>query len=246
MKNYTMIQNEIAQDKSLSFEARGLLMMMLTFPNDWNFSIPGLMSLTDKSEATVTKYVGELKAAGYIEQVKVRNKAGQFSAYDWTVRETPEPTKNRASEICAVGADGIKNRAPEKPSLGNLYHIQINNTNKGINTTNDSKEKSIKEKADPFEALLVPLNPDLRDAFREFLKMRKAIKAPMTERALALAIKKANDLSGGDPDKAKAIVEQSIMNSWKGLFPLKDEGKAKTAPIYENPFTKLRREEGFE
>ena len=57
--------------------------------------------------------------------------------------------------------------------------------------------------------------------------MRKQIKAPMTDRAIELAIKKLEQLSGGDNDKAIEIINQSIMNSWKGLFELKQD-KPKT------------------
>ncbi len=76
--------------------------------------------------------------------------------------------------------------------------------------------------------------------------MRKAIKAPLTDRALSLAIKKAFDLAGGDEATVKAIVEQSILNSWKGVYALKDDdsrGKAYTAPINgtENQLDRLTR-----
>ena len=56
--------------------------------------------------------------------------------------------------------------------------------------------------------------------------MRKKIKKPMTDRAVELAIKKLNELSGGDNDIAIKIIEQSVMNSWQGLFPLKEEAKS--------------------
>ena len=58
--------------------------------------------------------------------------------------------------------------------------------------------------------------------------MRKQIKKPLaTDRAIELAIKKLDKLSGGDNDKAIEILNQSILNSWQGLFPLKDENTSK-------------------
>lgn len=65
-------------------------------------------------------------------------------------------------------------------------------------------------------------NRILDQAFSDYVDMRKQIKAPMTDRAVEMAIKKLTALSGGDSDVAVKILEQSIMNSWKGLFPLKD------------------------
>ncbi len=55
--------------------------------------------------------------------------------------------------------------------------------------------------------------------------MRKKMKAPPTEHAQDLLVRKIIKLRGEGHDP-EAVVEQSIMNSWKGLFPLKDtEGK---------------------
>ena len=61
----------------------------------------------------------------------------------------------------------------------------------------------------------------LNQAFLDYIAMRKKIKSPMTDRAIQLAIKNLENLSGGDNDLAIQILEQSIMNSWKGLFELK-------------------------
>lgn len=69
---------------------------------------------------------------------------------------------------------------------------------------------------------------ELRVLFQEFIKMRKMIRAPLTNYALKLAINKTEKLSGGDIEKAKRIVEQSIERSWKGLFDVPDEVKQKS------------------
>ncbi len=59
------------------------------------------------------------------------------------------------------------------------------------------------------------------EAWQEYLKMRKKIKSPLTEYGEKLAIKRLEVLreSGQDP---QAVIEQSILFSWRGLFPVKD------------------------
>lgn len=64
---------------------------------------------------------------------------------------------------------------------------------------------------------------ELNKAFLDYIEMRKKLKKPMTERAIELAINKLENLSNGDTVTKIAILEQSIMNSWQGLFPLKAE-----------------------
>ena len=70
-----------------------------------------------------------------------------------------------------------------------------------------------------------PNDEKLDKAFADYVAMRKQIKKPLTERAVELAMKKLAELSNGDNDMAVKIIEQSIMNSWQGLFPLKDDNK---------------------
>jgi hypothetical protein len=57
---------------------------------------------------------------------------------------------------------------------------------------------------------------------KEFEQMRKEIKAPMSAKAKELLVAKLQRLAGDDTDLKIEILNQSIMNSWKGVFALKD------------------------
>ena len=98
------------------------------------------------------------------------------------------------------------------------------------NITNNKKEKEInKNKGYTFEEVLesVPVileNPPLMDAFKEFIKMRKVMKKPLTERALKINVNEAYELGNGDAEQMRLIVEQSIAHSWIGMFPLHNKG----------------------
>ena len=127
------------------------------------------------------------------------------------------------------------------------------NTNKNINNKNIKEDKNKEsKKAMSFDEILdsvhvIADNPDLRDTFIEYIKMRKLIKHPLTDKALKLNINKAYELSRGDPIIMQKLVEQSISRSYRGIFPL-DEEKAKPQPKqqeYENPFTQWRKEHGY-
>ena len=97
----------------------------------------------------------------------------------------------------------------------------------------NSKDKGSKEKDSIKSPKRVtayfPNDESLNQAFLDYLEMRKQIKKPMTDRAVELAIKKLKELSAlpfsnsMDNDLAIQILNQSIMNSWQGLFPLKDQ-----------------------
>jgi len=65
---------------------------------------------------------------------------------------------------------------------------------------------------------------DFEKTLQDFSDMRKKIKAPMTEYAIKLLLKKLDTMSGGNDNIKIQILEQSIMNSWKGVFELKEGG----------------------
>lgn len=87
------------------------------------------------------------------------------------------------------------------------------------------KKKEIKNKEPFFD------NVTLCNAFEEYISFRKQIKAPMTDRAIELAKDKLLKLGSTDAERI-AILNQSIMQGWKGLFPLKEE-KGKEQPRYD-------------
>lgn len=63
-------------------------------------------------------------------------------------------------------------------------------------------------------------DPELIETLKEFVKFRKKIKSPMTDRAIELMLGQLNKLTNDDGEKV-AILNQSIVNSWKGVFALK-------------------------
>ena len=87
------------------------------------------------------------------------------------------------------------------------------------------------------ETVYYPDDEKLNQAFADFVDMRKKIKKPMTERAVTLAMNKLKKLSevpfadSMDNDLAIQILEQSTMNCWQDLYPLKDNGNKRSSSV---------------
>ena len=64
---------------------------------------------------------------------------------------------------------------------------------------------------------------ELKNLYYEFIKMRKLIKSPMTDRALITLIDKVNSLEPVSIERRKQLLENSIVNNWKSVYPLKDD-----------------------
>ena len=122
----------------------------------------------------------------------------------------------------------------QKSSLPLNKNVKENNTiNNTINNTfNIKKERKKKTGYDEIIDSLVE-NDELKDTLREFIKMRKMIKAPMTDKALKLLITKVTKM--GDVETQIEILNQSIENSWKSVYPLKNN-MTNTANITKSKF----------
>lgn len=86
-----------------------------------------------------------------------------------------------------------------------------------------NKEKEEKEKKETYVSILdsYTSNETLKSSLNDFLEMRKKMKG-FTTRAFKLALNKLDELTNDDEEKIK-IVNQSVMNSWKSFYELKEE-----------------------
>lgn len=87
-KNYTCMSNVHFQDKNLSLKAKGLLSLMLSLPEEWNYSVKGLASLSSDGETAVRSAVKELEDFGYLERHEIRNN-GRIVDWEYDIYEIP-------------------------------------------------------------------------------------------------------------------------------------------------------------
>ena len=121
------------------------------------------------------------------------------------------------AEKCTGGVQKNAYGCAEKCISNNPSTIDPSTTNPS--TTVCKKESKPKSE---YENIIngYTANEDLKEALWEFIKMRKLNKKPMTDRALKGIMNKLDTLASTDTDKI-AILDQSITNSWQGVFPLK-------------------------
>lgn len=123
------------------------------------------------------------------------------------------PSQESAGECEMISPPVVKNF---HEGGENFSHRNISNNPTSYEVGNN------KAPAAPREDPAAALDPTVREAFRDYVQMRTKIKAPMTNKAKALAIDDLKKLAS-DPAKQVAILNQSTMNSWKGLYELKEE-----------------------
>lgn len=87
-KNYTVMSNYHLKDKSLSLKAKGLLCVILSLPEDWNYSIKGLCAICKENETAVKSTLDELKRFKYLSITKRHSDSGKFE-YVYDIYEQP-------------------------------------------------------------------------------------------------------------------------------------------------------------
>ena len=139
-RDYTVMSNHHLRDKSLSLKAKGLLSLMLSLPEEWDYTTKGLARICKDGVDSICAGVRELEEHGYVIRQRVRNPNGQLGAIEYTILEQPRPPepKPQKPERENPVLDNPEQASPvlEEPEQENPAQL---------NTNRSSKEKSKKD-----------------------------------------------------------------------------------------------------
>ena len=89
-KNYTVMSNHHLKDTRLSLKSKGLLSVMLSLPEEWDYTAKGLSSICKEGIDAINAAVKELEQEGYIKRTRVRNAKGQLTTTEYVIYEEPQ------------------------------------------------------------------------------------------------------------------------------------------------------------
>ena len=225
--NFTVMSNYHFREKGMSLKAKGLLSLMLSLPNDWNYSVAGLVTLSKDGKDSVMTALAELEKFGYLTRQQLFNEKGQFSGVEYHIYEQPQEEKPVAEKPNAEKENTEKQHAEKRPQSNT--NLSSNKENKEFNKSNT---KPISE-SELYEILVDIDNPDLAELYREYTEWRATTDAPLTAWGLKMLIKRCERLSGFDVSVQLAMVETALIQGWKNVFAPKDEEKRGANPVAE-------------
>jgi DnaD/phage-associated family protein len=157
-KNYTVMSNYHLKDKNLSLKAKGLLSYMLSLPDDWDYSVRGLVSCLKEGKDGIQAALHELEKYGYLKREQGRTANGKLSGAIYTVMEIPLTEKPHTGKPLA-----------EKPPQLNTNGLNIN----GISKEEDDDDKGWMETLKAYQDNINPAMggmelEKLRDLFDSF------------------------------------------------------------------------------
>lgn len=143
-KDYTVMSNYHFKEKEMSLKAKGLLSLMLSLPEKWNYSIAGLVAICKENETSIKTTLDELKEFGYLQVVKKlpnETKTGRIE-YEYIVYEQKIHKINTENIEVKVGKELLQEL--EKQDLENLgveflgVENPIQYNNKQLNTKKEN------------------------------------------------------------------------------------------------------------
>ena len=129
-KDYTIMSNYHLKEKNMSLKAKGLLSVMLSLPDNWDYSINGLVAISQENETAIKSALSELKQFGYLEVIKLMPNESETGRIDYiyNIYEKPKQEgKKQEVENLPLEIQRVENQ------------VQLNTKQSNTNKTNTDR-----------------------------------------------------------------------------------------------------------
>ena len=143
--------NHHLRNRELSLKAKGLLSLMLSLPEDWDYTTKGLSCICKDGVDSICATIKELEKAGYVKRRRLRDAQGRLSDLEYTILEKPEPlpsppeSPQRENPVVVkpdVVEPDVDNPELGKPHTENPAQLSIQEVNKQESITDQSNTHS--------------------------------------------------------------------------------------------------------
>ena len=155
-RDYTVMANHHLRNTKLSLKAKGLLSLMLSLPEDWDYTTKGLAKICKDGVDSICSTVNELEEHGYVIRERIRNAKGQLTDIQYTILEQPKPPQPGQGKPKQENPvlDNPEQVSPvlEEPEQGNPAQLNTKkSSNQGLNTDLSNTEVSNPIQSNPYE-----------------------------------------------------------------------------------------------
>lgn len=199
--NFTVMSNYHFKEKKMSLKSKGLLSLMLSLPDDWDYSVAGLATLSKDGKDSVMSALGELEKFGYLTRTRLTDDRGRFAGIEYNIYEKPvadKPISANSTEDKPISEKLVQSNTYLINHLLDLLFTELN--------TND---------------------PELIAAYSDYIKMRDEMNAPLNELSLKKLISRAKRLSNNNTRIEKVLLETAVINNWKNVYPPRESELAR-------------------
>ena len=114
-RDYTVMSNHHLKDRTLTLKSKGLLSMMLSLPDEWNYTTRGLAAICREGVDSIGAALKELETHGYIRRTQLRDEKGKITDTEYVIYEMPqcEPPSSPGTPL-----PGTAKPYTENPDMG--------------------------------------------------------------------------------------------------------------------------------
>lgn len=150
-KDYTVMANHHLRNKALSLKAKGLLSLMLSLPEDWDYTVKGLAYICKDGIDSINGAIKELETTGYMSRQRVRNEKGQLANTEYTIREYPKAMDSDTPP--AEGKPAQEKPIWESPTQADPIQEEPHQLNTYLQTIDKSKKDLLNtETSNPYQS----------------------------------------------------------------------------------------------
>ena len=164
-RDYTVMCNHHLKDSNLSLKAKGLLSMMLSLPDEWNYTTRGLAAICKEGVDAIGKTLKELELAGYIIRRQLRGKDGRISDTEYTIFEKPRKPSPPDTTLPDTENPYLDNPDTEAPDTDNPAQLNTKKSNTQKSNTDLSSTHSF----------FLPAADGMTDGFEKKAEIREQI-----------------------------------------------------------------------
>ena len=171
-RDYTVMSNHHLRNTELSLKAKGLLSLMLSLPENWDYTTKGLAAICKDGIDSISSCIRELEKHGYIIRERMRNEKGQLTTIEYTILEQPKsvpPEREKPIRENPV----LDIPAQAEPIQENTAQLNTNKSNiKELNTdiSNTYPIKSYQKEPEPAKEKSDRIGYDEVETYRQIIK----------------------------------------------------------------------------
>ena len=155
-RDYTVMANHHLRNTKLSLKAKGLLSLMLSLPEDWDYTTKGLAKICKDGVDSICSTVNELEEHGYVIRERIRNAKGQLTDIQYTILEQPKPPHpgqgKHNQENPVLDSPVLGTPKQEEPGQGNPAQLNTKkSSNQGLKTDLSNMEVSNPIRSNPYK-----------------------------------------------------------------------------------------------
>ena len=140
-RDYTVMSNYHLRDKNLTLKSKGLLSMILSLPDEWNYTTRGLAAICKEGVDAIGSALKELETAGYIVRRQLRGANGRITDTEYIIYERPHPKEDSTPDTPAPSTDSPDTENPDMvPSDMDTPYLEMPAE---LNTKESNTQKSI-------------------------------------------------------------------------------------------------------